>query len=174
MSRYWSLSTDRIILKKMRDFRLVPRCSLFLCSSGMLRSFGWLLSADVAGYRHLSEGSSGPRLGTAWPLKTGPIVSSETSVRNFHYTLRRICVFLNFLSTHGAGIAQSVWRLATGWTARGSHPGGGWDFPHPSRPALGHNKPPIRLGTGSFLWVKRQGHGVDHPPPSSAEVEGRV
>ena len=29
-------------------------------------------------------------------------------------------------------------------------------------------------GTGSFLEVKRSGRGVYHPPPSSAEVEGRV
>jgi hypothetical protein len=25
--------------------------------------------------------------------------------------------------------------------------------------------------TGSFLWVKRLGHGADHPTPSSAEVK---
>ena len=30
------------------------------------------------------------------------------------------------------------------------------------------------VGTGSFPGVKRPGRGVDHPPPSSAEVEGRV
>jgi len=30
------------------------------------------------------------------------------------------------------------------------------------------------VGTGSFLGVKWPGHGVDHPPPSSAEVKGRV
>ena len=30
------------------------------------------------------------------------------------------------------------------------------------------------MGTGSFPGVKRPGRGVDHPPPSSAEVEGRV
>jgi hypothetical protein len=30
------------------------------------------------------------------------------------------------------------------------------------------------MGTGSFPEVKRSGRGVDHPPPSSAEVEGRV
>jgi len=29
------------------------------------------------------------------------------------------------------------------------------------------------MGTGSFPGVK-PGRGVDHPPPSSAEVEGRV
>jgi hypothetical protein len=27
------------------------------------------------------------------------------------------------------------------------------------------------MGTGYFLGVKRPGHGVDHPPPSSAEVK---
>jgi len=30
------------------------------------------------------------------------------------------------------------------------------------------------MGTGSSPGVKRQGRGVHHPPPSSAEVEGRV
>jgi hypothetical protein len=29
-------------------------------------------------------------------------------------------------------------------------------------------------GTGSFPGVKRLGCGVDHPPPSSAEVKKRV
>jgi len=29
-------------------------------------------------------------------------------------------------------------------------------------------------GTGSFLGVKQPGHGVDHPPPSKAEVKERV
>ena len=43
----------------------------------------------------------------------------------------------------------------------------GRDFPRPSRPALGPNHPPVQ-------WVKRPGRGIDHPPPSNAEVEGRV
>jgi len=30
------------------------------------------------------------------------------------------------------------------------------------------------MGTGSFPEVKRPGHGIDHPPPSSAEVKERV
>jgi len=30
------------------------------------------------------------------------------------------------------------------------------------------------MGTGSFSGVKRPGRGVDHPPPSSAEVKERV
>jgi hypothetical protein len=62
-----------------------------------------------------------------------------------------------------AGIAQSVQRLATGWTVRGSNPGGGEIFrTRPDRPcglpSLLYN------GTGSFPGVKRPGLGVDHPP----------
>jgi len=30
------------------------------------------------------------------------------------------------------------------------------------------------MGTGSFSGVKRPGRGVDHPPPSGAEVNERV
>ena len=40
-------------------------------------------------------------------------------------------------------------------------------FPHASRPALG---PTYTIGTWSFPGVKRPGRGVDHPSPSSAEV----
>jgi len=30
------------------------------------------------------------------------------------------------------------------------------------------------MGTGSFPGVKRLGHGIDHPPPTSAKVKERV
>ena len=30
------------------------------------------------------------------------------------------------------------------------------------------------MGTGSFPAVKRPGRDVDHPPPSSAKVKGKV
>ena len=69
-----------------------------------------------------------------------------------------------------AGISQSVW-LATGWTVQGSNHGGGWDFPHPSRPSLGPTQSPVQLIPGLFPEVKRPGHGADHPPASSAEVK---
>jgi hypothetical protein len=55
-------------------------------------------------------------------------------------------------------------RLATGWTVRRSNPGGGRDFPHPSRPALGPTQPPAQQVLGFFPRVKRPGRGVGHPP----------
>ena len=53
----------------------------------------------------------------------------------------------------GPGIGSRFWR----------------DVAHPSRPALGPTQPPVSLLGGNWL-----GRGADHPPPSSAEVEGRV
>jgi hypothetical protein len=50
----------------------------------------------------------------------------------------------------------------------------GRDFPHPSRPGLGHTVS-CTVRTGSlFPGVKRPGRGVNRPPPSSAEVKERV
>jgi hypothetical protein len=71
------------------------------------------------------------------------------------------------------GIAQSVWRLATGWTVRGSNPGGGRDFPHcPDRPwgprSLPYNWYRVSLGgnaAGAWRWP---------PTLSGAEVKERV
>ena len=47
--------------------------------------------------------------------------------------------------------------------------GGGRDFPQLSRPAMGPIQPPVQWVPGLYL-----GRGVDHPPPSSAEVKDRV
>ena len=67
-----------------------------------------------------------------------------------------------------AGIAQSVQRLASGWTVRASNSGGGDIF---------HTRPDrlcCSLGTGFFPGIKRPGRDVDHPSKSSAEVKERV
>ena len=77
---------------------------------------------------------------------------------------------VSYITNFAAAISQSVQRLATGWTVRGSNPGGGEIFltcpeAHPAS---------YTMGTGSFPGVKRPGRGVDHPPASSAEVKVRV
>ena len=47
-------------------------------------------------------------------------------------------------------------------------------FSAPVQTGPGAHSASYTKGTGSFLGVKRPGSGVDHPPPSNAEAEGRV
>jgi hypothetical protein len=67
-------------------------------------------------------------------------------------------------------VAPSVWRLATGWTVRGSNPGGGEIFRTcPDRPW----GPPILLYNGYRVFPggkERPGRDADPSPPSSAMV----
>ena len=51
----------------------------------------------------------------------------------------------------------------------------GRHFPHPSRQTPGAHPASYTMGTGSFPGGKAAGErGVDHPPQSNAEDEGRV
>ena len=73
------------------------------------------------------------------------------------------------------GIAQSVQRLATGWTVRGSNPGGvGAIFSAPVQTGPGTYSASYTKGTGSFPGVKRPGCGARHPPPSKCRGHERV
>jgi hypothetical protein len=94
--------------------------------------------------------------------------------RRQHHASAALPPLPRYIFNKWAGIAQSVQQLATGWTVRGSNPGGSEIFrSHPDRPW----GPPNLLYNGyrvSFPGVKRPGRGVDHPPPSSAEVKERV
>ena len=66
-------------------------------------------------------------------------------------------------------LAQSVYGLATGWTVRGSNPCGGEIFrASPHRPC---GPPSLLYNAYRAEWP---GRGVDHPPPSRAEVNERV
>ena len=47
-------------------------------------------------------------------------------------------------------------------------------FSAPVQTGPGAHPASCRMVTGSFPGVKRPGRGVDHPPPSSAEVKERV
>ena len=53
--------------------------------------------------------------------------------------------------------------IETHWGAR---------FSTPVQTDPGAHPDSYTMGTGSFPGVKRPGRGVDHPPPTSAEVEG--
>ena len=50
----------------------------------------------------------------------------------------------------------------------------GTRFSAPSQTGSGDHPASYTIGTGSFPGVKPSGRGVEHPPPSSAEVEGSV
>ena len=50
----------------------------------------------------------------------------------------------------------------------------GASFSAPFQTGRGAQPASYAMGTGSFPGLKRRGRGVDHPPTSSAEVEGRV
>jgi hypothetical protein len=50
----------------------------------------------------------------------------------------------------------------------------GRDFPDLSWQALKPTQPPTKWIPGLSRGVKRPGHDIDHPPPSSAEVKKRV
>jgi len=67
------------------------------------------------------------------------------------------------LSSVWAGIAQSVWRFAVGWTVRDRIPVGE-RFSAPSQTGSGARTSSHTMGTGSFLGVKRREYDVDHPP----------
>ena len=47
-------------------------------------------------------------------------------------------------------------------------------FSAPLQTGPGAHPASYTMGTESFPGVQRPGRGVDHPPPSRAEVEGRV
>ena len=47
-------------------------------------------------------------------------------------------------------------------------------FSAPTHTGPGAHPAPCTISTGSFPGVNRPGRGVDHPPPSSAEVKERV
>jgi hypothetical protein len=61
-----------------------------------------------------------------------------------------------------------------GLNRQGSNPGVCQDLPHPSRPALGPTHPPVQGYRVPFPGVKRLRRGINHSPPSSAEVKERV
>jgi hypothetical protein len=77
-----------------------------------------------------------------------------------------------------------VTLCVSGWLSRYSDYSKGWTvrdripvtatFSAPFQTDPGSHPASCTMCTGSFPGVKRPGRGVDHPPPSSAEVKERV
>ena len=65
-----------------------------------------------------------------------------------------------------AAIAQSVLRLATGWTVRRLNPGGGEIFRAVQNGPEAHPSS-CTMGTGSLPGVRRSERGIDYPRLSS-------
>jgi hypothetical protein len=87
-----------------------------------------------------------------------------------YYTITvHTTVFLKMWPDISVGIATRYGLDGPGiesrWEARDSAP---------VQTSPGANTASYTMGTGSFPGVKRPGRGVDHPPPSSAEVQERV
>jgi len=69
-----------------------------------------------------------------------------------------------------AGIAQSVQRLATGWTVQGSNPGGGLIFRTRSD---GPWRPPSLLYSGYRVFPEGKAAGAWRSPPTSSSAEAK-
>ena len=90
-------------------------------------------------------------------------MTSEIDKKGYRFGRGEQKTFMSHEGFHGGvGIAQSTERLATGWTVRGSDPGGGEIF---------RTRPDQPWGATSILYnvyrvspgVKWPGRGVDHP-----------
>jgi hypothetical protein len=80
---------------------------------------------------------------------------------------------LNCLSSEGR---HSSVGIATGYglDCPGIESRWGREFPHLSRPAVGSTQPPIQWVPCLSRGLRRPWRGVDHPPPSTADVKERV
>jgi hypothetical protein len=89
-----------------------------------------------------------------------------------------------FVSLLGHFIFLSLYRCGPGYLSRysdwlragrsGNRIPVGARFSAPVRTCAGAHPSSYTMGTGSFPRVKRPGRGVDHRPPSSAEVKERL
>jgi len=82
-------------------------------------------------------------------------------------TLLYTCII--HLTGSSVGIATRYWMDGPGIESRC-----GARFSVPVQTGPGAHPASYSMGTGSFPEVKRPGRGVDHPPPSSAEVKERA
>ena len=101
---------------------------------------------------------SPPRAGSYLPEHT--VSSHKRNSAKYRMTLSTYVIayfYVRIFQSIWTGIAQSVWRIATAWTVRGSNSDGSEIFwTRPDRPCI----PPIPLWNGyrvSLLGLKRSG-----------------
>jgi hypothetical protein len=104
------------------------------------------------------------QFGISTPLS--PLTQNTTQASRHAVLLLKLRNLRHKLLSLGAATAQSVYRLATSWTVRGSNPGGG-EILHtlPNRPC----SQPSLLNNGYRVFPegKRPGRGADHIPLSA-------
>jgi hypothetical protein len=86
-------------------------------------------------------------------------------------SIGKIFIFSKIVS--GAGIAQTVQQLVKEGRSRDLIPVKA-RFTAPVQTGPGTHPASYITRTGSFPGVKRMGHGVDRPPPSTAEFKERL
>jgi hypothetical protein len=98
--------------------------------------------------------------------------------QNFYWGKPTTVWYFNFTTKKhkGAGIAQSVYRLATVWTTEGSEfkswYGQEFSLVHVVQTGSGAHPVSYPMSPGgSFPEEKRQGREADHSPPTSVEVK---
>jgi len=75
----------------------------------------------------------------------------------FEFAVLHFSLVLRYINGFTSHIAQSVQRLVTGWTVRGSNPGGGARFSAPIQTVPGAPLPRIQWVTGLFPGGKAAG-----------------
>jgi hypothetical protein len=139
---------------------------------GSVIQFLWSLSESYFNYGYRIYCFPGSIVSFSDPRRKRWIeVSLYTSSR---FT-RKLMRFNDFTVVElGAGIVQSVWRLATGWTTTRS------EFESQESQEIsflqsiqtGSGAHPYQMDMrGSFPWGKRPGREADHSPQTSAEVK---
>jgi hypothetical protein len=87
-----------------------------------------------------------------------------------HIRINVMCIYVyTYIHTYNFSFRPTEERVGISWLGKRIVTAcWGRDFPHPFRPALGPNQPPVQLTQG-FPGINRTGRGVDHPPQSITE-----
>ena len=100
---------------------------------------------------------------------TAAAASTTTTFHGSRIRLKKLIVF-NFVMKMGRDFVVGTVTLY-GLDCPGIKSRWRRDFPHLSKPAPGPTEPPTKWVPGLSRGLNRPGRGVDHSPPSSAEVK---